>query len=192
MQFGGLLLAIAAVITNVAASSDIPTVNLIPDGGFYPFSFYPAQDTVKALYKIDPTDQMLIVSVWDCFCPEDRYGILDGGRLVGMTVGRCFEIDGSGLPVPTSACTLDLLAQPPGSDPSGDMDCLQQIALYGGQFCYSRAILDGGEGHELTIKIQKSPFSFGTGYIRVDRACKHHDWTACCLLSNTCNFGVNR
>lgn len=194
-------------------AAEYPTIKVAPDVGFYPFTFYPDQNIVHTRYLIDqqPQSPQLIVSVWDCFCPEDRYAILDGGLPVGMTVGRCFEFDGAGVPVPTQACTLDLFQQPmldasgqplqqltqqqeQAAEQQQQLDCFRQIALYGGQFCYSRAILEGSSSHNLTIKIQKSPFSFGSGYIRVDTACKpspKHDWTACCLLSNSCNFQVH-
>lgn len=141
----------------------LENIKIVPDGGFYPFSFQVPYDPVMQAFYFK-SDKLTMVTVVDCFCEGDFFQFYDNGSLIGVTETNCpFEFYN-----PDQTCNYPIM------DP---FKCTQSP-----NHCMGGAYLLPGF-HNITLQTVFSPFSGGTAFIRVDTACQtYQGLVPCCSL----------
>jgi len=150
-----------------SSSSDsdcgLENIKIVPDGGFYPFSFQVPYDPIHQAFYFK-SDKLTMVTVVDCFCEGDFFQFYDNGSLIGVTEVNCdFQTYD-----PDQSCLFPMM------DP---FQCTKSQ-----NHCMGGAYLLPGF-HNITLQTVYSPFSGGSAFIRVDTACQtYNGLVPCCAL----------
>lgn len=141
----------------------LENIKIVPDGGFYPFSFQVPYDPIHQAFYFK-SDKLTMVTVVDCFCEGDFFQFYDNGSLIGVTSTNCDYEDYN----PDQTCDHPIM------DP---FQCTRSD-----DHCMGGAYLLPGF-HNITLQTVFSPFSGGTAFIRVDTACQtYNGLVPCCSL----------
>lgn len=141
----------------------LENIKIVPDAGFYPFSFQVPYDPIHQAFYFK-SDKLTMVTVVDCFCEGDSFQFYDNGALIGVTSTNC----------PADTFNPDQECNNPLMDP---YECTQST-----DHCIGGAYLLPGF-HNITLQTIHSPFSGGTAFIRVDTACQtYQGLVPCCQL----------
>lgn len=141
----------------------LENIKIVPDGGFYPFSFQVPYDPIHQAFYFK-SDKLTMVTVVDCFCEGDFFQFYDNGSLIGVTSTNCDYEDYN----PDQTCDHPIMD--PFQCTRSDNHCM------GGAY-----LLPGF--HNITLQTVFSPFSGGTAFIRVDTACQtYNGLVPCCSL----------
>lgn len=141
-----------------------------PNSGWYKF-YYGNEGTVAwQSYSFDLPYQS-VITLTDCFCPGDRFQLIDNGRVL-LNVNQC--------PFPDTACTI----QNQVADPD---QCVKD-----GNFCSGSAILPPGP-HNITIGVLDSGLTAGAAFVRLDEICylqngPYEQAVPCCYAREQCDF----
>jgi len=145
-------------------------VDMKSDVGFYQFAFGNTATLAFASFHYY-SDNYTSIQVLDGYCPGDVFGVYDNG--IHYLIAKDCGIN----PLP-----------PPGECPSICTDPEQCMTL--GQNCGGIAYLPPGQ-HNITILTLNSPFTGGSGFIRLQTMCfLGGNFSPCCSFTNSCNNGL--
>lgn len=139
------------------------------DAGWYSFAYGKANTLAYRSFSVI-NNQVVQLMVTSCFCIGNVFSVYDNGQPIMLTSN----------PTATPSCS------PPVPDPN-------QCASPTSGFSTGTALLLPGR-HNITIVVTKSPYSGGTGFLRVDTACPNPDFNLppipCCQAYNTCSKAI--